>query len=291
MSPEGVVLGADSTASLSMPPNGFHYLNHNQKLFELGEESTLGVLTWGLAGLGDQSYRTLLALLADNLRTQPPTSVLDVATRWSQQFWAAYTTSPATVPAIQACQALSTKAQHDPAAPPNPNMRSVDEEALFNHLKMALVVGFCIGGHLPANRQPDAYELIFDPLAGQPSPAQIPQLNHRFWGAPNIINRLIGGADSELRNLILTSGHWNGSDKDLDSLLRQLVLSHPILPIRDAIDFVHTCILSTIKAMKFSNLSQICGGPIEIAVITTDRKFRWVRHKAWDAAILEGELL
>jgi hypothetical protein len=32
-----------------------------------------------------------------------------------------------------------------------------------------------------------------------------------------------------------------------------------------------------------------CGGPIEIAVITTDRRFRWVRHKDWDVAIAEGD--
>ena len=61
-----------------------------------------------------------------------------------------------------------------------------------------------------------------------------------------------------------------------------------MLPIREAIDFVHACIYSTIKAMKFSNFSQICGGPIEIAVITSDRRFRWVLHKDWDAAVLEG---
>ena len=42
------------------------------------------------------------------------------------------------------------------------------------------------------------------------------------------------------------------------------------------------------KAMKFSDLPQICGGPIEIAVITSDRRFRWVKHKTWDAAIMEG---
>jgi len=58
--------------------------------------------------------------------------------------------------------------------------------------------------------------------------------------------------------------------------------------MRDAIDFVHSCISSTIKTLKFSHLSQTCGGPIEIAVITTDRDFRWVRHKEWDAAIKEG---
>src|SRR5712671_5580285 len=63
----------------------------------------------------------------------------------------------------------------------------------------------------------------------------------------------------------------------------EYTLQHPgTVPIRDAIDFTYTCILSTIKAMKFSNLPQVCGGPIEIAVITNDRNFRWVRHKSLD---------
>lgn len=60
--------------------------------------------------------------------------------------------------------------------------------------------------------------------------------------------------------------------------------------MRDAVDYVHSCIYCTIKAMKFSNLSQVCGGPIEVAVITADRRFRWVRHKSWDAAIADGAM-
>ncbi len=46
----------------------------------------------------------------------------------------------------------------------------------------------------------------------------------------------------------------------------------------------------TIKTMKFSHMAPVCGGPVEIAVVTTDRKFRWVRHKKFDAAIGEGGL-
>jgi hypothetical protein len=60
------------------------------------------------------------------------------------------------------------------------------------------------------------------------------------------------------------------------------------LPIREAIDWVHASIYATIKMMKFSHLPPVCGGPVEIAVITTDKKFRWVRHKRFDAAIGEG---
>jgi hypothetical protein len=103
-----------------------------------------------------------------------------------------------------------------------------------------------------------------------------------------MIKRLIFGCDDVLKDSILQSGKWTGTSADLDALIAQVALLHPTIPKRDAIDFVHACIVSTIKALKFSSLSQICGGPVEIAVITCDRKFRWVRHKAWDAAIVEG---
>ena len=120
-------------------------------------------------------------------------------------------------------------------------------------------------------------------------PVELPMHNPSFWGAPNMIIRLLKGCDWGLRQSILKSGFWRATEQDLDSLIGNHTLGHGILPIRDAIDFTHACINSTIKALKLSNLSQICGGPIEIAVITADRRFRWVRHKPWDAAIFEGE--
>jgi hypothetical protein len=62
------------------------------------------------------------------------------------------------------------------------------------------------------------------------------------------------------------------------------------LPIREAIDWLHASIYTTIKTMKFSHMTSVCGGSVEIAVITTDRRFRWVRHKGFDSAIGEGGL-
>jgi hypothetical protein len=98
------------------------------------------------------------------------------------------------------------------------------------------------------------------------------------------------GCDDSLKADLLGSGKWSGTPADLDALVAHHTIAHPIiLPMRDAIDFVHSCISTTIKSLKFSNLSQICGGPIEMAVITADRPFRWVRHKSWDSAISEGE--
>jgi hypothetical protein len=167
-------------------------------------------------------------------------------------------------------------------------MRTQQEEWTFQRLYLSLVSGFCIAGHIMSDRIPTAYEIIFDPLTGKPTPVERAS-GYWFWGVPNMVQRLIFACDDNLKSAIMNSNKWTGSRADLDALVAMHALSHPIIPIRDAIDFVHACIAGTIKAIKFSSQAQTCGGPIEIAVITTDRRFRWVRHKPWYAAIKEGD--
>ena len=110
-----------------------------------------------------------------------------------------------------------------------------------------------------------------------------------FWGVPNIMKRLLLGADERLVPDLMKSGKWTGTEADLNAILQNYYLKQSLMPIRDGIDFVYAGIYSTIKGLKFSNLSQVCGGPIEIAVITSDRPFRWVRHKRFHEAIVEQE--
>jgi hypothetical protein len=288
VTPEGVVLGADSTTT-ALTPAGPHYFNHSQKVFEIGDGSTLGAVTWGLGGLVVSSHRALFALLADDLAKKKPSSVEEVAQRWTEQFWAAYTTSSVVGLAIKQCRSLHQKKPYDAAAnPPAPDARTESEETLYKAYKDNLVAGFCIGGYLPHDRVPAAFVVVFDPLKDKPAPA--PVSGWGFWGAPNIVQRLIFGCDDNLKRALLDSKKWVGSTEELEALLEEQVLAHPIiLPIRDAADFIYSCIASTIKALKFSNMSQICGGPIEMAVISADRSFRWIRHKPWDSAISEGE--
>ena len=56
-------------------------------------------------------------------------------------------------------------------------------------------------------------------------------------------------------------------------------------------DFVlHTYLHLTVKMEKFRfKVPPICGGPIEVAFITTDRFFRWVRHKGFHTPLLDPE--
>jgi len=268
-----------------MLAGGFHYFNYNQKVFEIGEPNngTLGVVTWGLGGLGAQSHRTMFALLHDDLETKKPKSIAEIADRLVDRAWSTYD------PLCVRCRDLNAKKSFDSkATPPDPVARTKDEEQELEQLQRGLVLGFCIGGYLPPSRTPEAFSIAFDPLSKKPSPVLLPVGSWNFWGAPNMIQRLMFGCDDALKQDLLLSGKWSGTPAELEALLTQHRLATLYLPIREAIDFVYACCASTIKAMKFSSLAQICGGPIEIAVITTDRRFRWVRHKEWDAAITEG---
>lgn len=281
------MLGADSTSSMFFDQTGFHYFNHNQKLFEIGEGSSLGIVTWGLGALKETSYRTLIALLADDIEANPAPSVEDVANRWANLVWQTYPNAMAAEIALHT--ALGGKTEFVDGAPASPAMRTKEEELQFRGLTSSLYVGFCIAGYVMPDRQPKAYQVeIFPTTTATPTPQEVHGVV--WWGAPNFILRLMNGWDNELRDSVMTSGLWGGSQQELEAVLNQSALAMGPTTLRDAIDFAYSSIHSTIKALKFSNLNQICGGPIEIAVISTDRLFRWVRHKKWDTAITEGDI-
>jgi hypothetical protein len=288
VSPEGVVLGADSTSTW-LPPDGGppHYLNHGQKIFEIGEGSTLGIVTWGLGGLATGSHRSEAAKLADSLAAKPAASVTEVTERFVDQFWPNYTSS--LKQRIDLCKALANKKPYS-AQVTQPGARTQQEEAQLQSLSRNLKVGFCIGGYLLPGRTPEACEVLFDPLKDKPKPQSVPVYDPAFWGVPNMIHRLMLGADPRLVKRIIGTGKWNGTEAELVAQLRHYALAQPPLPIRDAIDFVHTCIYSTIRALKFSSIPQACGGPVEVAVITVDRTFRWVKHKPLSSAIHDGDV-
>jgi hypothetical protein len=140
VSPEGLVLGADSTSSTYSP--GFHHFDHNQKLYEVGENSTLGILTWELGGLGAFSYRTMIATLSDGIDETPPASVLEVTVRWTDLFWPEYTrylnADPYAASFIQRAKILDAKVHLIRQAPllihklgPNRRNASTRESLIF----------------------------------------------------------------------------------------------------------------------------------------------------------------
>lgn len=274
---EGIVLGADSTSSF-LGDEHLHYFNFAQKLFEVGENSTFGLLAWGVGHIGEVSYRRLAALLGDDLAKNPPSSIDDVAARWVKLFKPVYDKHP---PVVDLRESLRKAKQ---------GKGSEEDDEKRRNLEEGYAVGFCVAGHCMPDRVPGARIILFTPASVKHS-IERPALNElHLWGMPNVMNRLRYGVDQPFINALLASGKWIGTPDDLTNLLAAHGLQpRARLPMRDAIDYVHSAIYCTIKAMKFSTDAQVCGGPIEIAVITSDRRFRWVRHKPWDAAIEDGD--
>jgi hypothetical protein len=274
VSSEGVILGADSTSTKVTAQGARHY-DYEQKLFEVGEAgSTLGLVTWGCSRLPSVSYRQLAAELSDDLIRNPPASVNDAVSRWNAMFWHRYSTDFA--PLLQQFQLLG--------AVPNPTPQQV---AAKTFIEMSATVGFCIGGHVNANRTPHAYTVIFRPSLTQVGPVTpVPRFTPSFWAVDWITQRLIKGIDKRAYDAVLASGRWQGVPGDLDAILTPYgLMSSDPLPLREAIDWIYSLIYITIKAMKFSVGAPVCGGSVEIAVITADRPFRWVCHKRLDQAI------
>ncbi len=287
VSPEGVVLGADSTVSYMAPGRGFQHFNNNQKIFEVGSPGVVGVATWGLGSFGtDLSIRTALAEFADLLENRPQKNMAEVAKEWAKFVWGKYNSYISNSPELSTFRALKSKASHDSN---NPTSRSPDEDRAFQELSQNLAIGFYIGGRGGSDRNPGAYRVEMTPNQAAVSNPQKIDVGVLSWaGIPNIASRVVRGYDENLRKQLLDSKQWTGSEKELDHILNQQSLSPGIvLPIRDAIDYVYSCIFGTIKAMKFSQLPSVCGGTIEVAVVTSDRDFRWVKHKAWSTGIDE----
>ncbi len=204
---------------------------------------------WGLGNLNGVGYRTLIAQFADDLAAAPAKSLDEVANRWGEFFRNAYAVEFA--PQLKRTQDLIAKTP-----------KTDDEEReLFFYLS-SLSGGFCLGGNLPQDRRPRAFEFLYDPSQlGSKPVEELPTGSTKFWGCPNIMHRLLYGVDFQILQAVMDSGKWAGTQDDLTALILPHCLGQPLhLPIREAIDWLHASIYTTIKTMKFSHLPQCAAG-------------------------------
>jgi hypothetical protein len=233
-------------------------LNHSQKIFEVGPEGQgrMALATWGAGSVNHVSHvshRTVAARLADRVKEE--TSISD-ATKILQ----------------------GIVAEHKP-----------DGE-----------FGYFLGGTNIPSREPECYILNFKPEQVI-DPIKLGIGQGTFQGAPELFIRAFHGCDPKfLTHLVAQLKNAVGErvenfeqifSQALDAAIKTIPHGgYSDLPIREAIDFVHMYLHLTIKGFKFRFGAPVCGGPIEIAFVTTDRPFRWARHKRFDTAIFEEEV-
>jgi hypothetical protein len=161
LSAEGVVFGADSTTTTYVSgigpgaPGAEPHFDFAQKVYHVGENSTLGMAFWGLGNLGTVSYRTLIAQFADTLVGHGAQSMAEVAQRWNQFFWAAYSGELGRW--LQRAGQLQGQATRTPA-----------EEVELATLTQVFSGGFCLGGYLMNDRTPSAFEIRYGPTLTGP---------------------------------------------------------------------------------------------------------------------------
>lgn len=258
---EGIVLGTDSSTTVQLTtPQGrgvVQLLTHSQKIFEIGEKSRFGICTWGAASLGEVSHRRVVAQVSD--RIDDNTTVENVA-----DFF------------IETAMPFVAKSKVD-------------------------FVGYYLGGWNPGTHEPVCMHIELRQNEQKKMPLPLGLCS--FSGNPKFFARVFRGFDPQLQANLLhelknaLKGHLP-QDYNFDALFNESFqkVAAPLvtagfkdLPIREAIDFVYSYLHVTIKAEKFKFGPPICGGPIEIAFITSDRHFRWARHKPFHSAMLEQE--
>jgi len=259
---EGVVFGADSSTMVSVKPPGapgagvVQLLDHSQKVFEVGQNSRLGVCTWGAGALGDVSHRTVIAQLADEITDE--LTVGDAAKKLGD------------------------------IVKPLVEKHGIDFVGYY-------LGGWETKTHYPACFKIEVHKdrLDVDPIPlGLCSFAGMPHFFTRVFRGfdPELPNKL----REEIKALFAAGTIPADFDKAFEQAFQKasdplIAAGHKDLPIREAIDFVYSYLHITVKATKFRFGAPGCGGPIEVGFVTTDRPFRWASHKTFVSAIIEQE--
>ena len=260
---EGVVLGADSITTISAQtpqPGVLQLLHHSQKIFEVGENSRIGVCTWGDGTIGDFSHRTIIAQLADKVKDD------------------------STITIEGAAEEL---------------INIIDSMVKREKIKMEFV-GYFLGGWNPGTHEPDCWKIEISKDGNNKEKLDLGLCS--FAGMPNVFTRVFRGFDpafpdqlrEEIKALITNQETKDKFDEIFKEAFEKasgplIAAGYKDLPIREAIDFVYSYLHITIKAIKFRFGAPLCGGPIEIGFVSTDRPFRWACHKTFTSAILEQE--
>ena len=261
---DGVVLGADSTVTVSDAQGRMrHLFAGGQKVFQLGMDRHYGFLLFGPLAFGTRSYRDLLVEFDASLGPDNP-PLRELAERFLAFAWERWP------------DATDDPDLEFPASPGTGLMiggiGDSDRRCSFAYL------------HSMVKEADDRQALLHITQPG----------GFIFDGCPSPASRLVYGFDDVAWSIVSPFIPGDQQQAILDQLQAPSefrAAPSPTLPLRDALDYVHWIVYSTIKYYKFTELPTVCGGKVELACVTSDRGFRWITHKSldWSIGDVEGQ--
>lgn len=273
---EGLVLAADSSVAIQGRIGGIakqeqagilKTYDHARKLSQI-KDYPIGTLTWGTALIGARSVESLIKeyeyfLLSleeeqEKIREQRMRDEADINKR------------------------------------PEYNVRGI-ANGLLKHVKNfydaefageseqprlgILVSGYSSGNFFPKQwlielHKPVELKEVRPDVDGKPS------FGADWFGLTDAIIRLHWGRDDNAINIL--AKHFKVSDDEIQQLLNRL--EYPVIyngmPLQDAIDYAVYVVNVVIGRFRFVVGAPLCGGEIDVAVITPN-EFNWIQKKSW----------
>lgn len=273
---EGLVLAADSIAAVQgnlRRPDGVETegilktYDHARKVSHI-KDYPIGTLSWGISLIGSRSVESLIKEFEYNL---PSMKEEDEKARLGKREGRAVDHYQYKVKDI-ALGLLNHIRKYYLS-----NFENMTREKLPN--LGLLVSGYSSGEFFPEQwliDLPNSDELIGrrQNLNGKPD------FGADWFGLTDAMTRLHWGRDDKAIQIL--SEHFNTDPKEILNLLVQL--QYPIIfdgmPLQDAIDFAVYVINVVIGRFRFVVGAPLCGGEIDVAVITPD-DFTWIHRKSW----------
>ncbi|OGK12273.1 MAG: hypothetical protein A2Y63_05225 [Candidatus Riflebacteria bacterium RBG_13_59_9] len=257
---EGLVMAADSATVLMgylspqhKAPSIIQTFEYSNKVCQIGE-LPVGVMTWGNAAVLDRTVQSLIMECEYE----------------HEELLASHDYN---VKAIAETVRTFISQHYDQAYPELPKKRRPP-------------LGLFFGGYeyhqfhseLYTCTFPESEELeVVRPNKSDGSPS----FGTNWFGSGEALTRLIKGFDPQ----VLDDLARRGVDRDIieawaTKAVGELPLIFDGMPLQDAIDFANYAVQVAIGVCRFRAGPPVCGGQVDIAVITP-RKFHWAQRKQW----------
>ena len=108
-----------------------------------------------------------------------------------------------------------------------------------------------------------------------------PDFGANWFGQVDALDRLVHGYDRNgIKELVKRGADKEVVQKWIEDHVSELPLVFDGMPIQDAVDFANYAVQLTIGRFRFSMGVPVCGGDVDIAVITPDA-LHWAQRKQW----------
>jgi len=243
---DGLVIGADSQTSITATgPQGVAQVvktySNARKVFHLGD-FPIGVGTYGVGNIGQQSMEGLILKFNDKIKNEPHLSVEEAARQLFGFIAPQYNTQ-------------------------------------FEAQAQKPFLGFMLIGYTKGHDTGEEWEFVL-PQDSAPRLARPANQFGAIWRGANMwAVRLFFGIDTRLIEAARQSGATESVVTLLSRGFPSQIIFES-MPLQDAVDFAEFVLNMTIGASRFEVGSPVCGGPIDLAIIRPDVGFKWYKQKS-----------